>query len=134
MLQDFKKFDATCPYFCFKIFRSDYGVFAKKLIPKACRFGPIEGQITSASNSAGNYLQFFKNICGLKIKLKITYIKHLFFKCWHPLGCILNCLLRQKLNIFLWSLSSIHLLFSSFPVKGWGSFVLFCTRLSHLIV
>ena len=29
------------------IFSSEFGVFAKKLIPKNCRFGPIEGRISN---------------------------------------------------------------------------------------
>ena len=48
--------------FLFKYFRYDFGVFAKKLIPKACRFGPLEGRSSAPldSNTSGDGTQKFQ--------------------------------------------------------------------------
>jgi hypothetical protein len=48
--------------FFFLDFRSDFGVFAKKLIPKACRFGPLEGRSAPPldNNTSGNGVQKFQ--------------------------------------------------------------------------
>ena len=54
---------------------------AKKLIPKACRFGPIEGQITSASNSSGIYFENFIIQWDLNFEL-VRYLNG-----WKEVGC-----------------------------------------------
>jgi len=42
------------------LFRSDFGVFAKKLIPKACRFGPLEGRPAAPFEMSGDGVQKFQ--------------------------------------------------------------------------
>lgn len=54
-------------FYCLQLFFAEYGVFARKFIPKRTQFGPLEGKLvqTDTIKTEDNTLLFYLSIDGV---------------------------------------------------------------------